>query len=100
MSDAKPQTVEQLQAQVGLLQRELHWSQLNIQVLEEKLRQQRIKMFGRRSEKLSDLQLWLLELEPSEVAGRGGTPARRAGGAADHRERPGERRDRGGDGDW
>ena len=57
MSDAKPQTVEQLQAQVGLLQRELHWSQLKIQVLEEKLRQQRIKMFGPRSEKLSDLQL-------------------------------------------
>jgi len=68
VSDAKPQTVEQLQAQVGLLQRDLYWSQLKIQVLEEKLRQQRIKMFGPRSEKLSDLQLWLLELEPSVSA--------------------------------
>ena len=68
MSDTKHHTVEQLQAQVALLERDLHWAQLKIQVLEEKLRQQRIKMFGPRSEKLSDLQLWLLEQEPSVSA--------------------------------
>lgn len=68
MSGANHQTVEQLEAQVAVLQRELQWSQLKIQVLEEKLRQERIKMFGPRSEKLSDQQLWLLEEEPSVSA--------------------------------
>lgn len=68
MSDTNHQTVEQLQAEMALLKRDLQWAQLKIQVLEEKLRQQRIKMFGPRSEKLSDLQLWLLEMEPSVSA--------------------------------
>jgi transposase len=68
VSDSKPQTIEQYQAQVAMLQQELHWWQLKVQVLEEKLRQQRIKVFGPNSEKLSDLQLWLLELEPSVTA--------------------------------
>lgn len=67
MSDPKP-TIEQLQTKVAMLERDLYWSQLKIQVLEEKLRQQRIKMFGPGSEKLSDSQLWLLELEPSVSA--------------------------------
>jgi Transposase C of IS166 homeodomain len=81
VSGAQHQTVEQLQAQVALLQRELYWSQLQVQVLEEKLRQQRIKLFGPRSENLSDLQLWLLELEPSvsaeEVAAEAARPNER-----------------------
>jgi transposase len=68
MSESKPELIEQLQAQVAMLQRELQWSQLKIQTLEEKLRQQRIKLFGPRSEKLTDLQLWLLESEPSVTA--------------------------------
>ena len=48
------------QARIVVLERELQWAQLKIQVLEERLRQQRIKMLGPRSETLSDLQLELL----------------------------------------
>jgi transposase len=47
------------------LERELYRAQLKIQKLEETLRQERIARFGQRSEKLSDLQLALLDEEPS-----------------------------------
>ena len=50
--------------QITELKRQLHWAHLKIQVLEEKLRLQRIKKYGPGSEKLSDAQLELLELEP------------------------------------
>ena len=51
---------------IAELERELHWAQLKIQVLEERLRQVWIKQLGPRSETLSDLQLKLLvEEEPS-----------------------------------
>lgn len=61
------------QARIAVLERalqsahhELHWAQLKIQVLEERLRQRRIQVLGPRSETLSDLQLELLaEEEPS-----------------------------------
>src|SRR5208282_3808372 len=43
---------------------ELEFSKLKIQVLEERLRLQRIKKYGPSSEKLSSLQLELLEQEP------------------------------------
>jgi transposase len=43
---------------------ELEYSKLKIQVLEEKLRLQRIAKYGPGSEKLSNLQLELLEFEP------------------------------------
>jgi hypothetical protein len=46
------------------LKRQLHWAHLKIQVLEERLRLQRIQKYGPGSEKLSCLQLELLELEP------------------------------------
>ena len=46
------------------LQQELAWAKLKIQVLEEQLRLERIKKYGPGSEKLSDAQLELLELEP------------------------------------
>lgn len=46
------------------LKRQLHWAHLKIQVLEERLRLQRIQKYGPGSEKLSDAQLELLELEP------------------------------------
>jgi transposase len=52
-------------ARIAELERQLHWAQLKIQVLEERLRQQRIKQLGPSSETLSDLQLELLaEEEP------------------------------------
>ena len=48
------------------LERELVWAHLKIQVLEERLRKQRIALLGPRSETLSNLQLQLLvEEEPS-----------------------------------
>jgi transposase len=50
--------------EVAELKRQLHWAQLKIQVLEERLRWQRIQKYGPASEKLSDAQLELLELEP------------------------------------
>jgi transposase len=46
------------------LRNELQFAQLKIQVLEERLRLQRIKKYGPGSEKLSDDQLELLDLEP------------------------------------
>jgi len=53
------------QVRIASLERELQWAHLKIQVLEERLRRQRIKMLGPRSETLSDLQLELLiEQEP------------------------------------
>ena len=42
---------------------ELQWSRLKIQALEERLRQEMIRKYGPKSEKLSDAQLLLLELE-------------------------------------
>ncbi|MBE3134034.1 MAG: IS66 family transposase [Acidobacteria bacterium] len=50
--------------QVVQLKRELHWAHLKIQVLEERLRLDRIKKYGPGGEKLSDAQLKLLDLEP------------------------------------
>jgi transposase len=44
--------------------RELEYAQLKISWVEEKLRQHLIAKYGEASEKLSDLQLELLELEP------------------------------------
>ena len=46
------------------MKRQLQWAYLKIQVLEERLRWQRIQKYGPASEKLSDAQLELLELEP------------------------------------
>src|SRR5262249_23576262 len=46
------------------LKRQLHWALLKIEVLEERLRLQRIQKYGPGSEKLNDAQLELLEQEP------------------------------------
>jgi len=59
------QQLQQKDAQITKLQHQLYWAQLQIQKLEEILRQERIARFGPRSEKLSDLQLALLDEEPS-----------------------------------
>jgi transposase len=50
--------------QIVELQKELAWAKLKIQVLEERLRLERIKKYGPGSEKLNDAQLQLLGLEP------------------------------------
>ena len=49
---------------MAALKRELQWAHLKIQVLEERLRLERIKKYGPGSEKLSNAQMELLELEP------------------------------------
>src|ERR1700677_3508889 len=54
------------QAHIAMLERQLEWAHLKIQVLEERLRQRRIQVLGRHSETLSNLKLELLaEVEPS-----------------------------------
>jgi len=61
------QLQQQLDAQAKQIQadaKELDYSRQKIQLLEERLRQARIAKYGKASEKLSDLQLELLELEP------------------------------------
>ncbi len=50
--------------QIVLLTKELEWSRLKIQALEERLRLELIRKYGPKSEKLSDNQLHLLDLEP------------------------------------
>lgn len=65
-------------ARIAELERQLHWAQLKIQVLEQELRQQRIQRLGPRSETLSDLQLELLaEEEPSATRDEVEAEARR-----------------------
>jgi transposase len=58
------QQLEARDKQVELQTRELDYARLKIRVLEERLRQERIAKYGKRSETLSDLQLELLDLEP------------------------------------
>jgi transposase len=66
------------QARIAQLERELHWAQLKIQMLEERLRQQRIHFLGPGSETLSNLQLQLLaEEEPGVTADEVEAEARR-----------------------
>ena len=50
--------------QIEQLKKQLQWAELKIRVLEEQLRLERIAKYGPNSEKLSDAQLELLELEP------------------------------------
>ena len=50
--------------QIEQLKKQLQWAELKIQVLEERLRLELIAKYGPASEKLSDTQLELLELEP------------------------------------
>ena len=62
--DSPPKPTPDDSPEVAELKRQLHWAHLKIQVLEERLRLQRIQKYGPGSEKLSDAQLELLEVEP------------------------------------
>lgn len=53
------------QTHIAMLERQLQWAQLRIQSLEERWRQHLIRLYGPKSETLGDLQLALLEEEPS-----------------------------------
>jgi transposase len=57
-------TIAAYEKKLDTASNELQHSRLKIQLLEEKLRQQRIAKYGPGSEKLSNLQLELLDLEP------------------------------------
>ena len=63
--------------QIVLLTKELEWSRLKIQALEERLRLEMIRKYGPKSEKLSDNQLQLLDLEPGVSAGEVEAESRR-----------------------
>ena len=60
-------SVSDPQLRIVQLERELQWAHLKIQVLEERLRQQRIRMLGPHSETLTNLQL---ESQPKRGANR------------------------------
>ena len=62
-------SVSDPQLRIEQLESELKWAHLKIQVLEQKLRQQRIRMLGPHSETLNNLQLELLaDEEPSATS--------------------------------
>lgn len=63
-SASDSEIIEQLERQLGATEQRLQYAELKIRVLEERLRQQRIAKYGPGSEKLSNAQLELLELEP------------------------------------
>lgn len=65
-------------ARIVELERQLHWAHLKIQLLEERLRQDRIQQLGPKSETLNNLQLALLaEEEPSTTRDEVEAEARR-----------------------
>lgn len=59
------QTIADQNQQIARNQQALRTSEMRVQKLEEELRLERIKKYGVRSEKLSDLQFELLDLEPA-----------------------------------
>src|SRR5271165_5192344 len=63
-SASDSEIIAQLKRQLGATEQRLQYAELKICVLEERLRQQRIAKYGPGSEKLSNAQLELLELEP------------------------------------
>jgi len=83
-------------ARIAELERQLHWAQLEIQVLREELRQRRIQLLGPKSETLSNLQLALLtEEEPSTTRDEVEAEARRERltrtSEREHRPHPGRK---------
>jgi len=59
------QTIVEQNQQFARSQQVLATYEMRVQKLEEELRLERIKKYGKQSEKLSDLQLELLDLEPA-----------------------------------
>lgn len=85
----KETLIRKLTQDLSVAHQEISWAKLKIQVLEEKLRQERIARFGPRSETLSDLQLLLLDEEPGVTLDEVAAEAEREPlpGAAPKRER-------------
>jgi transposase len=57
--------IEQLKEQLEAKDQALAISEMRVRKLQEELRLERIRKYGNRSEKLSDLQLQMLDLEPA-----------------------------------
>lgn len=66
---AEAEIIVQLRKKLQTTETQLQWAELKIQALEEKLRKVRLAKYGAGSEKLSNEQLDLLELEPG-VSGK------------------------------
>ncbi len=64
ISSPEATIIEALQRQLDSTQQRLQYAELKIQMLEERLRQQRIAKYGPSSEKLATVQMELLEEEP------------------------------------
>ena len=64
LSVARPATLFDAEKMIEQLQQKLQISELRVLVLEERLRLRRIEKYGAGSEKLSNLQLEMLEQEP------------------------------------
>jgi hypothetical protein len=62
---AKDEVISEKDARLLHLQQALAASEMRARKFEEELRLERIKKYGKQSEKLSDLQLKLLDLEPA-----------------------------------
>jgi hypothetical protein len=62
---SSPTSLQEAQALIAELRQKLQWSELQRTALEEQLRLKRIEKYGAGSEKLSNLQLELLEESPS-----------------------------------
>ena len=75
-ASAAPSTSLPESEQIAQLTQQLQWVHLTIQLLEERLRLERIKKYGPGSEKLNSAQLDLLDLEPGvsnvEIQAEGG----------------------------
>src|ERR1700740_2583098 len=61
---SRPVTLSEAEKLIEQLQKKLQVAELRFLVLEERLRQRRIEKYGAGSEKLSNLQLEMLEQEP------------------------------------
>jgi hypothetical protein len=64
VSPSPSHTIRSEAEQIVSLTKDLEWSRLKIQALEERLRLELVRKYGPKSEKLSDKQLHLLDLEP------------------------------------
>jgi hypothetical protein len=94
-SEPPGEIIEQLKQQLDLTERQLgttkqrlQYAELKIQVLEERLRQKRIQMYGPGSEKLSNEQLELLELEPGVSTAEVQAEVPRAGATSGEKSSP------------
>lgn len=87
------QKLSETESRLGETQNRLHYAELKIQVLEARLRLVRIAKYGPGSEKLSDAQLELLELEPGvsvrEVQAESQRPSLPQAKGRNHRKHPG-----------